>query len=268
MYHPRVAGEPDLSVVVPVYEAAPFLRDRIAHLVAALERVELPWEIVLVDDGSADGTREVIDALAREDSRIAAVSLPVNRGKYGALAAGMARTRGRACVFMDADIPYALDVLAPMARLVLDQGFHVVVGDRTLPGSSYAEHIGPVRRVATGAFTLTVRLLVTGGLHDTQCGLKAFRGDVARTLFPLLRETGFAGDVELLYVALKYNLAIRRVPVRLEHQGPSSVSPVRHGAAMFRSLLPLRSRWTRGVYRSEALERIARESYGLPGGIS
>ena len=72
-------------------------------------------------------------------------------------------------------------------------------------------------------FSFLVRMLVTGELFDTQVGFKAFRGDVAAALFPLLTDDGFAGDVELLYIALKYNLAIRRIPVRLLRTGSAAV---------------------------------------------
>ena len=66
-------------------------------------------------------------------------------------------------------------------------------------------------------------MLVTGGLFDSQCGFKAFDGRVAEAIFPLLTDTGFSGDVELLYIALKYNLSIRRIPVRLQRSSPSTV---------------------------------------------
>jgi hypothetical protein len=113
-------------------------------------------------------------------------------------------------------------------------------------------------------FSIAVRLLVTGDLFDTQCGLKGFRGDVAEALFPLLTDPGFAGDVEALYIALKHNLAIRRIPVRLQGSGPSTVRLGRHAPGMVVRILGLRPRWSAGRYRSPELEEIAAQRYWEP----
>ena len=104
-------------------------------------------------------------------------------------------------------------------------------------------------------------MLVTGELFDTQVGFKAFRGDVASALFPLITDDGFAGDVELLYVALKYNLAIRRIPVRLVRTGPSTVNVLGHSLPMLRRIAGLRRRWASGEYESPALRSMASQRY-------
>lgn len=246
---------PLLSIVVPVYNAADFIRESVKGLDAYLR--ERPWthELILVDDGSSDATPAILESL--RSPQVQVLHLRPNQGKFAALRAGMECSRGEVCLFTDADIPYEYELIERMLFLVREQGFHLVVGDRTLPGSSYVEHLTPLRRMATRAFSLLIRLLVTGGLFDTQCGIKAFRGDVARALFPLLHERGFAGDVELLYVALKYNLAIRRVPARLVRQGPTSVRPFRDGALMLASAMHLPRRFRQGLYRSPALARLA-----------
>jgi glycosyltransferase involved in cell wall biosynthesis len=245
----------ELSVVLPCYQAASFVGERVRVLDEFLATTELEYEIVAVDDGSTDGTTGVLEGLGLP--RLTVLTLPANRGKYGALKAGMEVARGRCRMFTDADVPYELSAIPYMARLVLDRGFHVVIGDRTLRGASYRSELRLVRRVLTSLFTLCIRLFVTGGLWDTQCGLKALRGDVAERLFPLVHDEGFAGDVELLYVALTYNLEIKRVPVRLRYQAPSSVNSVRDGWRMLVALFGSR----RGESRDEALERLAHQDY-------
>jgi hypothetical protein len=164
-------------------------------------------------------------------------------------------------MFTDADVPYDRYAMPYMTRLVVERGFDIVLGDRTLVDSSYAETSGRLRTWTGQAFRTFIRVLVTGGIYDTQCGLKAFDGDVARALFPLLRESGFSGDVELVYVALRYNLAIRRVPVHLVHQGPSSVRVLRHGLSMLRASLRLRGRYRAGTYESDELRALASQRY-------
>ncbi|MEE8475552.1 MAG: glycosyltransferase [Myxococcota bacterium] len=247
----------DLSVVLPVYNAEMFIEERLGALCDYLENSGLSYEVIAVDDGSRDGSVERIQNLNRDHTRI--VRRERNEGKFAAIAAGMAECRGRCCLFTDADIPYELDAISRMLHLIRDRGFHVAIGDRTLPGGSYTDQLGPVRRLATRLFTVFVRLFVTGGVPDTQCGIKAFRADVARHLFPLLRERGFAGDVEILYIALKHNLTIRRLPARLVFQGRSSVRPFRDGFSMLRAVLALRGRFRTGAYASPELERVGRE---------
>jgi dolichyl-phosphate beta-glucosyltransferase len=250
---------PQLSVVVPVYDAAAFVEERLRVLHRFLVDSALDFELIAVDDGSADDSAKRIEALGLPGVQL--LRRPRNEGKFAAIADGMRQSRGRCCLFTDADVPYDLAIVPRMVELVAERGFHLVIGDRTLPGSTFSERLPPVRALATRIFTLFVRLFVTGGVPDTQCGIKAFRGDVARALFPLLRERGFAGDVELLYVALKHNLSIRRLPTRLVYQGRSSVRPVADGLSMMRAVLSLPGRHRTGAYASDLLTRLGREDH-------
>ncbi len=249
----------DLSVVIPVHGGARELLERLPELRSRLDEEGFDHEIVLIDDASPDDGAELLKGL--DDERIRVILLDENRGKFGALREGMRAATGAVRLFTDADLPYDSRVVRPMYDLVKQGGFHVVVGDRTLPGSIYRAELGLLRGLATRLFSLFVRLLVTGGLHDTQCGIKAFRADAAEALFGVGREDGFAGDVEILYVALIHNLAIRRVPARLVHQGPSSVRPFRDALRMIASLLRMRRRRRRGLYDDPALIALGSQDY-------
>lgn len=248
----------ELSLVIPVHDAAAFVEERLRELSSYLESTGIDYEIVAVDDGSTDASPEILRGLVLP--RFKAIERRENGGKFAAIKIGMAEATGRCRIFTDADVPYALDAIPRAVHLVARRRFHIVVGDRSLPSSVYTDELPPIRRIATEAFTLCVRLFVTSGLGDTQCGFKGIRGDVADALFPLMRETRFAGDVELLYIALKHNLDIKRIPVQLRYQGPSSVKPVADGLAMLRSLGAIRARHRRGEYDSPELRRIS-ESY-------
>jgi dolichyl-phosphate beta-glucosyltransferase len=252
----------DLSIVLPVYNSSAYIANSATTLNSYLvSQSSLTFELIFVDDGSIDDTADAVLALNLPNTTV--IRLPCNQGKFGALAAGMAASKGRCCIFTDGDLPYEVEAISYIANLILQRGFHVVIGDRTLLGSEYAERLNFVRSLGTKAFTFFVRVLVAGGLFDTQCGIKGFRGDVARELFPLIRDRGFSGDVELLYIALKYNLEIKRVPVRLRRQAPSSVSVTRHGLMMLRRISKLRRSWRRGDYDSKGLKEIADQSYWL-----
>jgi glycosyltransferase involved in cell wall biosynthesis len=249
----------ELSIVVPVYCGASFIAHTVEVLLSYLPARVPSFEIVLVDDGSPDDTLAVLRSL--EEKRVRVVALSKNCGKFGAIKAGMAVARGRCRLFTDADLPYEVEAIPYTLSLIRDQGFHIVVGDRTLPGSEYSEHQAWPRAVASRAFSFLVTVFVTGGLFDTQCGLKGFHGDVAEALFPLLTDSHFSGDVELLYVALKYNLTIRRIPVRLRRSGPSTVSVLPHAMQMIGRIALLRRQWQTGRYSSDALMRLCLQEY-------
>ena len=255
----RAMSRPVLSVVIPAFNAAGHIEERLGFLSSALNRLGLKSEIIVVDDGSADDSWRVVERLG-----FRSVRLGRNAGKFAAIKAGVREMRGECCIFTDSDIPYDPSVMEAMVELTLRQGFHLVVGDRTLPASENCGEASLGRRIATRGFRHAVRLLVTGELPDTQCGIKGFRGDVARLLFPLLQEDRFAGDVELLYVALKYNLAIRRVPVRLIHSAPTTVRPFRDGLEMAAHIARLRGRYRRGAYESLQLRQMVADSFSPP----
>ncbi|HJU69144.1 MAG TPA: glycosyltransferase [Gemmatimonadaceae bacterium] len=238
----------DVSVILPCYRAGELVRGSVALLEECLRPGPWSYEIIVVDDGGGDVTA----ADLAESPFARTVRLPVNQGKGAAVRAGLMAARGTARVFTDIDVPYDPDLILVMASH-LRQGYHLVVGDRTLPGSQYAHDIGWRRRLASNAFSFLVGHLVTGGFYDTQCGLKALRGDVAQLLAPLLRINRFAFDVELLYVALKHRLDIKRVPVRLRRNETSSVRLIRDSSRMLVDVGRLKINQVRGSYDCQPL---------------
>ncbi len=164
-----------LSVVIPVLDERESLPGLLAELTAVLETIEGRSEIVIVDDGSTDGTGGYIAGLAGERPDLVAIRLAANVGKSGALAAGLARTRGDVVVTMDGD---GQDDPAEIPALLakLDEGYDLVSGwkkDRQDPLT---------RRWASRIFNRTTALISRVDLHDFNCGLKAYRGDRIRAL--------------------------------------------------------------------------------------
>jgi dolichyl-phosphate beta-glucosyltransferase len=250
----------DLSIVIPVYNGENFIGETVHQIHSYLEKAtRYSFEIIAVNDGSTDSSVQVLQSL--DLPNLTVIDCPINQGKFAAIRLGMAQATGRCRIFTDADLPYDLEAFPYIAHLVNERGLHVVVGDRNLLHSEYAERLTPIRAVCTHVFSLFVRLLVVSGLHDTQCGLKAIRGDVATEIFPLMKDNGFAGDVELLYLALKYNLEIKRIPVRLRRSGASSVRVFRHGLMMLRRIAQLRPSWSRGDYESQKLRELVDQQY-------
>lgn len=240
-----------ISVVLPALNASEHIRDSVEAVLRFMDDSRLDGEVIVVDDGSTDGTAGAVPAA----ERVSVIRLPKNRGKGAAVRAGILRAQGSIRVFTDADLPYGCDPIHTAIRHINDRGFHAVVGDRTLPGSSY-KHEDPLRRSISEIASFTFRTLVTGGIYDTQCGFKAFRGDVASELFGIARVDGFAADVEILYLLLKYRLDIKRIPVRLRYNAGSSVRVIRDSARAGVDIVRMRVNWSRGLYRSERLEAV------------
>jgi dolichyl-phosphate beta-glucosyltransferase len=242
---------PEISVVLPCYRSAELARRSVDRLARFLEETFASYEIVVVDDGGGD-----FDASWPREGPVRLLALPVNRGKGAAVRAGMLASRGRVRVFTDVDLPFETEALLVSMRFITERGFHLAVGDRTLPGSSYALEIGWRRRLASAVFSKLVGVSLTGGFIDTQCGFKAFRGDVAQSLFEISRIDRFAFDVELLYIALLYRTDIKRIPVRLRNNETSAVRLVRDSLRMLFDMGKIRLFAWRGAYRCPELARI------------
>lgn len=245
-----MSATPAVSIVLPAYNSAGFIADTAARVLSFLSDARIDGELIVVDDGSQDGTADAASSIAGTT----VIRLEDNRGKGAALRAGMLATRGQVCIFTDGDLPYGTRSI-PLALWYLRAGYHAAIGDRTLPGSSY-DSIAPTRAVLSEIASFTFRTLITGGFYDTQCGFKAFRGDVAREAFRLATIDGFAIDVEILYLLLKYRLDIKRIPVRLERNALSTVRPFRDAGRAARDIARMRLNWRRGRYRSETMARI------------
>jgi glycosyltransferase involved in cell wall biosynthesis len=219
-------GDRRVSIVVPAYREARVIADTVRRLHDEVTDRLGDVEVVVVDDGSSDGTA----ALARGAGADVVVELPRNLGKGAAIRRGVEVAAGRTIVFTDADLAYSPPQVAELALLV-EEGWDVVLGSRHADGAVAEVAASPVRRMGSWVVNRCVRFLV-GGRSDTQCGLKAFRSDVARLLFPDGRIDGFGFDVELVALAERHHLAIATVPVRVMNSRGSSVRIVRDGVGL------------------------------------
>jgi dolichyl-phosphate beta-glucosyltransferase len=244
------AGGRELSLVIPTWNGGTYLASSVQAALAFFARSGIDGEVVVADDGSTDGSAVALSA----NARVRVLSLP-HRGKGAALRAGMLVADGEIRAFTDADLPYGLGPLPLAMQYIRERRFHAVVGDRTLPGSTYRGE-SLLRRAISGAASFAFRTLVTGGVYDTQCGFKVFRGDVAAEIFRLARIDGFAIDVEVIYLVLKHRLDMKRIPVQLQRNSPSSVQVIRDSMRAARDIVAIRLNLARGHYRSPYLARL------------
>jgi dolichyl-phosphate beta-glucosyltransferase len=232
-----------LSVIIPAFNEARQIESAIAQLVSLLQSRPWDWDIRVVDDGSSDGTAEIVEPLARGSSRVRLQREP-HRGKGGAVKAGMLAAGGDVRFLCDADLsmpPAELDRL--MAALA--SGADIVIASREGKG---ARRVGePWRRHATGrVFNFLIRQLVLGGISDTQCGFKLFTARAAASVFPRVTLDGWAFDVEALAIARALDLRIVEVPIEWHYRRESRLSIWRDAGVMLRDILRVRGRLRRG----------------------
>ncbi|HEY9555114.1 MAG TPA: glycosyltransferase [Acidimicrobiales bacterium] len=238
-------GSVRASIVVPALDEAEGIASAIAEIRTALADLEADGgvEVVVVDDGSTDGTADA--ALAAGADQV--VVLPVNRGKGAAVRAGVAAARGRTVAFTDADLAYSPDQLLLVIGEV-EAGWDVAVGNRRHPSSSKVRGAGSLRDVGSKAINLLASGVLLSHPHDTQCGLKAFRADVAKAIFSLSRVDRFAFDIEILHLVERHELTLADVPVRLASSDRSTVKVVRDGLRLVRDIWRIRHWSATGAY--------------------
>lgn len=172
-----------------------------------------------------------------------------NRGKGYSVRRGVGVSRGRYIVFADADLSLPIeDADRFLARL--ESGADLAIGSRAVVGAEERGTRQPLRRVMSRVFNVLVRAAAVPGIRDTQCGFKAFRGDVARALFAVQRIDGFGFDVEVLRIAQQRGCRIVEVPVTCEYHPTSSVRHVKHAATMVGDLARIVWHDRRGDYRA------------------
>jgi dolichyl-phosphate beta-glucosyltransferase len=241
----RAPGDVRLSVVVPAYGEAERIGDAVRRLRTGLRPAagDGGVEIVVVDDGSPDDTIEA----ARATGANQAIRLPENQGKGAAVRTGMLAARGRTVAFTDADLAYSPDQVLNLL-LEVEQGWDMVVGSRRHTGTTTLVRARRLREVGGRVINLFTTALLLGQYRDTQCGLKAFRSDVARVLFAQTRIDGFAFDIELFHLAERYDLSVLEVPVRIENSERSTVNVARDALKLVADLIRVR-RWAKqGAY--------------------
>jgi dolichyl-phosphate beta-glucosyltransferase len=235
------AQSPELSIVIPCYNEEERLPRTIEQIERYLEGKGLSYELILVDDGSTDGTRLIMDAAADRNRLVRVEALPRNRGKGRALAEGVAAARGSQILVTDADLSTPIEELEKL-RAELDKGAGAAIASRALRASR-VEVSQPIYRVLMGkAFNLLVQAVLLPGIWDTQCGFKLFRADVAHEAFAELTTDGFGYDPEVLYRAKKRGVRIAEVPVVWRNSAPTKVSPIKSSLDMFKHVVRVRFR--------------------------
>jgi glycosyltransferase involved in cell wall biosynthesis len=252
-------SEPFLTIVIPAYNKAQQMPNTLDTVVAYLRKQEYSAEILLVDDGSSDRTRQVVRAYANQHDAPPEITLIENRhrGKAYAVRSGMLNARSKYVLFIDADLNTPISEVGKMVGS-LEAGHDIAIGTREGIGAS-RKNEPYLRHLAGRTFNLIVRLASGLEFQDTQCGFKGFRREVAHDLFSrvqlygadakLLKGRAITGfDVEVLYLAVQAGYRIDEIPVRWHYRSGRRATLLLDSPRMLRDVLRVRWKAMRGDY--------------------
>ncbi len=170
--------------------------------------------MIVVDDGSRDGTARVVEEFARDNKCLRLVRNPGNRGKGYAVRHGMQEAEGEWILYTDADLSTPITEIDKLCRAAREQDAAVAIGSRAVDRSLVEVHQPAMRELSGRFFNLVMRMVTGLPFRDTQCGFKLYRADAARQIFTRQKQEGFSFDVEDLLIAKKLGVRAVEVPVR------------------------------------------------------
>jgi len=253
-----VSDVPELSIIIPAFNEEARLPRTLAAVSQHLRAQLIPYEVVVVDDGSIDATSEVAKAAGRQDPSIRLI-LTHHRGKGYAIRSGMLAARGSRRVFLDADLPMPVEDITRLTKKL--ENSPIVIASREGPGAQRIDEPA-IRHFMGRIFNLLVRSVALPDIQDSQCGLKCFTADSAEALFGRQTIDGFGFDVEILYLAQHLGYRVQEERITWYHRPSSRVDPLRDTFRMVGDLL--RVRWNDRCGRYREVQRARREPVYQP----
>jgi dolichyl-phosphate beta-glucosyltransferase len=202
----------DITILVPAYNEAQRIESTLQKILAYAPDHFEHSEVLVVDDGSSDGTADLIEA--RFGDRVRVVRRPQRGGKGAAIRDGVMAAQGKWILFADADFSIPIEEIEKLSSY--GERSPIVIGSKRAPGSEI--EYPAVRHFLGGIGQMLISVFVVSGFADTQCGFKLYRADVAKELFGYQRIDGFGFDFEVLFLARRMGHAVSEVPVRCAHK--------------------------------------------------
>jgi len=216
----------DLSIIVPAYNEEQRITPTLESLAAFLATQPYTYELVVVDDGSKDGTVALCRALAERIAGLRVIATSPNRGKGHAVRVGMLAARGAVRVMCDADGSMPATELPKLLAPIAAGRATIAIGSRYVAGA--AQHTQPLwRRAWSRLCNQVIQAALVPGVRDTQCGFKAFTAASAHTLFSRATIDGWAFDLEVLAIAKRMDLGVAEVGVQWQDDARSKVNPLK-----------------------------------------
>ena len=237
----------DISIVIPAYNEGARLRPTLERVLNFVRQQAWDAEVIVVDDGSTDNTADIVREYEQSSAIVRLVQNPGNRGKGYSVRSGVMNARGRIILFTDADLSSPIEE-APKLLSEIEAGADVAIGSRWMRSELQTKRQSLARQVLGRAFNLLLRIVLRLDFKDTQCGFKAFRQGVARTVFPLQKIERWGFDPEILFLACRSGFKVVEVPVRWGHDSGTRINPLADGSRMVGEMLRIRWNYISGKY--------------------
>jgi glycosyltransferase involved in cell wall biosynthesis len=236
---------PLLSIIIPALNEEHRLPENLRRVLEFVNSQSYASEVIVVDSGSDDQTSAVVERFIPEHANLRLIREEL-RGKGRAVRRGMLEASGEYRFICDADLSMPIENVNNFLPPALED-FDIAIASREVPGA--VRYDEPAYRHWIGrGFNLLVRLLAIPQFHDTQCGFKCFRGEVADDLFPVQQLQGWGFDVEVLFVALKRGYRVVEIPIPWYFNPDSRVRLLQDSFGMFAELIQIRRNWKKGIY--------------------
>lgn len=230
-----------ISLVIPMYNESSIIEEALQTFSSYMSGTFEDWELIFVDDGSADDCGAAVLAAHEKDERIRLCRYTPNRGKGHAVRTGVLAAQGDIILFTDCDNAYGTDALGQMAGVFADSDADIVVGSRNLSKDGY-EGYTFMRKFASKMYIKVISVAAGFKLSDSQCGIKGFRGDIAKKIFSNCEVDRFAFDLEVIMIAMKIGAKIAEMPVKIINHRESTVHIVRDSIKMLRDVRNMKKR--------------------------
>lgn len=233
-----------ISLIIPMYNESSIIDDALATFGGYMKEHFEDWELIFVDDGSADGCGNAVLAAHEADERIKLISYQPNRGKGYAVRQGMLAASGDISVFTDCDNAYGTEVIGKIYDMFGQSDADIIVGSRNMDKTGY-EGYTFIRKLASKTYIKVINL-VAGfhkyGLTDSQCGFKGFRTAASKQVFANCEVDRFAFDLEMIMIAGKCGFKFDQMPVKIINHRESKVNVLKDSFKMLSDVRKMKKR--------------------------
>jgi len=226
-----------LSIIIPAYNEEKRIPLTLKKISEFLKTKDFLYEIIIIDDGSQDATSKIVEEFSKDKyNELRLIRLDKNYGKGFAVRKGILVSRGEYILFTDADLSTPIEELDKLLFFIKN-GYDIVIGSRGLKQSQLIRRQVWYREKMGKIFNLLVRILILKGIKDTQCGFKIFKTEVAKKIFLKTKINRFAFDVEVLFIAKKFNYKIKEVAITWKNRYASKVHIIKDSIIMLMDIL-------------------------------